>query len=30
MDRPTDGQTERQMDKVKPVYPTLNFIEAGV
>ena len=24
-----DGRTDGQMDKVKPVYPPFNFIEAG-
>ena len=24
----TDGRTDGQMDKVKPVYPLLNFTEA--
>ena len=26
----TDGRTDRQMDKVKPMYPSFNFIEAEV
>ena len=25
-----DGQTDRRTDNVKPVYPSFNFIEAGV
>ena len=25
----TDGQTDRRTDKVKPVYPPFNFVEAG-
>ena len=25
----TDGQTDGQTDKVKPVYPSFNFVEAG-
>ena len=25
----TDGQTDKWMDKVKPVYPPFNFVEAG-
>ena len=30
MDRRTDGQMDRPTDKVKPVYPLFNFVEAGV
>ena len=26
----TDGQTDRQTDKVIPVYPTTNFVGQGV
>ena len=25
-----DGKTDRRTDDVKPVYPTFNFVEAGV
>ena len=28
-DRRTDGQTDGRMDKVIPVYPPINFVEAG-
>ena len=28
-DRRTDGRTDGQMDKMIPVYPPFNFVEAG-
>ena len=29
-DGQTDGQTNGRTDKVKPVYPRFNFVEAGL